>query len=137
MTLRLATLTTVRPALYFGLAIAGMAGPSLFVSHAPLIALTVIAARLGVASLFAEGRLGSGVREDRSNRRVIGTLGVLGFADAHLPAYSDRLDILTFDGEGVRWFVVRAFGGVLSPRRPSCSGADSAALSRFNRTIAS
>ena len=40
-----------------------------------------------------------GVREDRSNRWVIGALGVLGFADAYLPAYSDRHDILTFGGE--------------------------------------
>jgi protein-S-isoprenylcysteine O-methyltransferase Ste14 len=49
------------------------------------------------------------VREDRSNRRVIEALGVLGFADAYLPAYSDPRDIWTFGGEGLRWFGVALF----------------------------
>jgi protein-S-isoprenylcysteine O-methyltransferase Ste14 len=42
-------------------------------------------------------------------------LGALGFADAYLPAYTDQHDILTFGGEGVRWFGVSlyAVGGVL------------------------
>jgi protein-S-isoprenylcysteine O-methyltransferase Ste14 len=55
------------------------------------------------------------VREDRSNRWVVGALGVLGFVDAYLPAYTDQHDILTFGGEGVRWFGVALFalGGVL------------------------
>jgi protein-S-isoprenylcysteine O-methyltransferase Ste14 len=70
---------------------------------------------LGAAALFTEGHLGSGIREDRSNRWVIGALGLLGFIDAYLPAYTDRYDILTFGGEGVRWFGVALFalGGVL------------------------
>jgi protein-S-isoprenylcysteine O-methyltransferase Ste14 len=55
------------------------------------------------------------VREDRSNRWVIGALGVLGFVDAFLPAYTDRHDIFTFGGEGVRWFgvILFALGGLL------------------------
>jgi hypothetical protein len=63
----------------------------------------------GFASLFTEGHLGSALRKDGSNRRVIGALGVLGFADAHLPAYSDRRDILTFGGEGMRCSGVTLF----------------------------
>ncbi len=114
-TLRLALLTTASLAAYLGLAIAGEGGPSQFFSHPPLIALVVVTVALGAAALFTEGHVGSGVREDRSNRWVIAAFAVLGFADAYLPAYADRLDLLTFGGEGVRWcgVAVYALGGVL------------------------
>jgi protein-S-isoprenylcysteine O-methyltransferase Ste14 len=112
---RLALFTTISLAVYLALAVAGAGGASRFFSHPPLIALTAITIVLGVASLFTEGHIGSGVREDRSNRWVIAALGALGFADAYLPAYTDQHDILTFGGEGVRWFGVSlyAVGGVL------------------------
>ncbi len=112
---RLALFTTISLAVYLGLAVAAAGGASRFFSHPPLIALTAITIVLGVASLFTEGHIGSGVREDRSNRWVIAALGALGFADAYLPAYTDQHDILTFGGESVRWFGVTlyAVGGVL------------------------
>jgi protein-S-isoprenylcysteine O-methyltransferase Ste14 len=112
---RLALFTIVSLAAYLGLAVVGAGGASQFFSHPPLIALTAVTVALGVASLFTEGHIGSGVREDRSNRWVIAALGALGFADAYLPAYTDQHDILTFGGEGVRWFGVTlyAVGGLL------------------------
>jgi len=112
---RLAAFTIVSLALYLGLAVAGAGGAGHFFSHLPLISLTAVTIALGVASLFTEGHIGSGAREDRSNRWVIGALVVLGFVDAYLPAYTDQHDILTFGGEGVRWFGVAlyAVGGVL------------------------
>jgi protein-S-isoprenylcysteine O-methyltransferase Ste14 len=115
MTVRPALFTVVSLALYLGLAIAGIGGPDRFFSHAPLIALTLITVALGVASMFSEGRLSSGVREDRSNRWVISALGLLVVVDACLPAYTDRHDFLTIGGEGVLWFGVALFtvGGLL------------------------
>jgi protein-S-isoprenylcysteine O-methyltransferase Ste14 len=46
---------------------------------------------------------------------VIAALGVLGVIDAYLPAYTDRIDFLTFGGEAVRWvgFFLYSAGGVL------------------------
>jgi protein-S-isoprenylcysteine O-methyltransferase Ste14 len=112
---RLAALTTLSLAAYLGLAIAGAGGANRFFSHPPLIAVTAVTIALGFASLFTEGHLGSGVKEDRSNRWVIAALGVLGFVDAYLPAYTDRVDFLTFGGEGVRWVGLLLYwvGGVM------------------------
>ena len=113
--LRLAALTVLSLAAYLGLAIAGAGGASRFFSYPALIAVTVVTMALGFAALFSEGHIGSGVREDRSNRWVIAALGVLGVIDAYLPAYTDRVDFLTFGGEAVRWLGVLLYtaGGVV------------------------
>jgi protein-S-isoprenylcysteine O-methyltransferase Ste14 len=113
--LRLAALTILSLAAFLGLAIAGAGGPTRFFSHPPLIAVTAVTIALGVASLFSEGHIGAGVKEDRSNRWVFAAFGVLSFMDAYLPAYTDRIDFLTFGGEGVRWvgFLLYSAGGVL------------------------
>ena len=112
---RIAALTTVSLAAFLGLAIAGAGGPARFFSHPPLIAVTAVTIALGFAALFTEGHIGAGVKEDRSNRWVIAALGVLSVIDAYLPAYTDRIDFLTFGGEGVRWvgFLLYSVGGVL------------------------
>jgi protein-S-isoprenylcysteine O-methyltransferase Ste14 len=112
---RLAALTVVSLAAYLGLAIAGAGGAARFFSHPPLIAVTVVTIALGFAALFGEAHVGAGVREDRSNRWVIGALTALGLIDAYLPAYTDRIDFLTFGGEAVRWagFILYSIGGVL------------------------
>ncbi len=112
---RLALFTTVSLAVYLGLAIAGLGGPRPFFSHPPLIAVAAATVALGIAALFTEGHVGAGIREDRSNRWVIGVLGALGLIQAFLPAFCDRIDFLTFGGEGVRWigFILYAVGGVL------------------------
>jgi protein-S-isoprenylcysteine O-methyltransferase Ste14 len=112
---RLAAVTILSLAAYLGLAIAGAGGADRFFSRPSLIAVTVVTIALGFASLFSEGHLGSGVKEDRSNRWVIAALGALGVIDAYLPDYTDRIDFLTFGGEGVRWVgvLLYAVGGVL------------------------
>ena len=113
--LRIAALTIVSLGAFLGLAIAGAGGPTRFFSHPQLIAVTAVTITLGFAALFTEGHIGAGVKEDRSNRWVIAALGVLSFIDAYLPAYTDRIDFLTFGGEGVRWLGVLLYtaGGIL------------------------
>ena len=103
---RMAAATVLSLAAYLGLAIAGAGGVARFFSHPPLIAVTIVTIALGLAALFSEGHLGSGVREDRSNRWVVTALSVLGVLGAYLPAYTDRVDFLTFGSEGVRWLGV-------------------------------
>ena len=112
---RLALFTVLSVAAYLGLAIAGAGGPGRFFSYPPLTAVTLVTIALGVAGLFSEGHIGAGVKEDRSNRWVIAALGVLGVLGAYLPAYTDRIDFLTFGGAGVRWLgvLLYAAGGVL------------------------
>jgi protein-S-isoprenylcysteine O-methyltransferase Ste14 len=115
VTPRLAAFTTIMTVVYLALAIAGEGSIAGFFSHPALVAVTLALFALAGASLFTQGHLGAGVREDRSNRWVIAALGILGVVAGFLPAYTDRLDFWTFDGEAVRWlgFVLFAAGGAL------------------------
>ena len=68
----------------------------------------------GVA-LFSGGNLSRGEREDRSNRWVLVAFAIIGLLAAHLPAYTDRKEIWTLDGDTIRWLGVALFaaGGAL------------------------
>ena len=68
-----------------------------------------------MASLFSQVNLSSGEREDRANRWVIAAFGVLGLALAFVPALADRLGLIVFGGESLRWLgvILYAAGGVL------------------------
>jgi protein-S-isoprenylcysteine O-methyltransferase Ste14 len=111
----MAAVTVLSLVAYLGLAIAGAGGAARFFSYPALITVTLVTIALGFAALFSEGHLGSGVREDRSNRWVVTAFGALGVLDAYLPAYTDRIDFLTFGGEWVRWLGVLLYtaGGAL------------------------
>jgi protein-S-isoprenylcysteine O-methyltransferase Ste14 len=102
-------------AAYLGLAVLGWGGPAAFFSHAALVALAIVVLALAGASFFAGGNLSSGVREDRGNRWVIAAFGVIGLLDAYLPAYTDRNELWTIDGDAIRWIGVALFaaGGAL------------------------
>ena len=109
------TLIVVSTAVYFGLAVLGWGGPAAFFSHPALIALGVVLCVMAGASFFAGGNLSSGEREDRGNRWVIPAIGLIGLLIAYLPAYADRKEFWTIDGEAVRWLgvVLFAAGGAL------------------------
>jgi protein-S-isoprenylcysteine O-methyltransferase Ste14 len=100
---------------YLGLAVLGWGGFTAFFSHPALIAVVIISFALGGAALLSGGNLSSGKREDRANRWVIAVIGLIGLLDAYLPAYTDRKEFWTFDGDTVRWLgvVLFAAGGVL------------------------
>jgi protein-S-isoprenylcysteine O-methyltransferase Ste14 len=109
----LARLTSIvaSTAIYLGLAVLGWGGPAAFFSHPPLVALALVLASLAAASYFTSGNLSPGVREDRSNRWVLGAFAIIGLAHAYLPAYTDRMDFWTIDGDTVRWLGVALFAG--------------------------
>jgi protein-S-isoprenylcysteine O-methyltransferase Ste14 len=100
---------------YAGLAVLGWGGFRPFFSHAALTALVVVLFALSVVSFFAGGNLSPGVREARSNRWVLPVFGVIGFLNAYLPAYTDRTELWTIDGDTLRWLgvVLFAAGGAL------------------------
>jgi protein-S-isoprenylcysteine O-methyltransferase Ste14 len=55
------------------------------------------------------------VREGHANRWVIVAFGLIGLLDAYLPAYTDRKEFWTLDGDAIRWLgvVLFAAGGAL------------------------
>ncbi|MGA2793912.1 MAG: isoprenylcysteine carboxylmethyltransferase family protein [Roseiarcus sp.] len=114
MTARLA-LILGSAVVYLALAVLGWGGLDAFFSHPARIAIAVVLFALAGVSLFAGGNLSSGVREDRGNRWVIGVFAVIGLLDAYLPAWTDRMEFWTLDGDAVRWLgvVLFAAGGAL------------------------
>jgi protein-S-isoprenylcysteine O-methyltransferase Ste14 len=100
---------------YLGLAIAGWGGFDAFFANCARTALVIATVVMAGAALFSSANLNSGEREDRSNRWVIGALGMIGLLSAWLPAYTDRKEFWTIDGDTVRWIgvVLYAGGGAL------------------------
>lgn len=112
-------LTTIGATLaYLGLAVLGWGGFAAFFSHPPLIGLTITVLALTGAALFSGGNLSTGVREDRRNRWIFVPLTILGLLGAYLPAYTDRRDLWTLDGDAVRWLglILSIAGGALRTR---------------------
>jgi protein-S-isoprenylcysteine O-methyltransferase Ste14 len=102
-------------AVFLGLAVLGWGGFSAFFSHSALIALTLATLAIAGAAYFAGGNLSTGVREDRANRWVIAAFAAIGLLFAYLPAWTDRRELWTIDGDAVRWLGVILFaaGGAL------------------------
>ncbi|MFS2107509.1 methyltransferase family protein [Ralstonia sp. Ralssp135] len=113
--LKMGLAAAVSIAVYLGLAALGWGGVGAFLAHPARVALVVITVLLAIAALLAGGNLSPGEREDRSNRWVLPVFGVIGFASAWLPAYTDRLNLWCIDGDAVRWLgvVLYAAGGAL------------------------
>jgi len=111
----MAVVTLAAVTIYLGLAVLGWGGITAFFANPARVALVIVTFALTGAALLSPGNLSSGDREDRSNRWVIAALGVLGLLAGYLPAYTDRREIWTLDGDAVRWLGVALFaaGGVL------------------------
>ena len=112
---KVASLAIATTVLYLGLAVLGRGGLTAFFSNAALTTVAVATLAMTVVALFSAGNLSPGEREDRGNRWVIAAFGVIGLLAAYLPAYTDRKDIWTLDGETLRWIGVTLFiaGGAL------------------------
>ena len=112
---KLASFTLLGTLAYLALAVLGWRGISAFFAHPPLVALTVVLFALAAVSLFTSGNLSSGQQEDRSNRWVLAVFSVLGLLLGFLPAYTDRHEFWTIDGNTIRWIGVALFaaGGAL------------------------
>jgi protein-S-isoprenylcysteine O-methyltransferase Ste14 len=70
---------------------------------------------LSGSALFSGGNLSPEIREDRSNRWVLGAFALLGLVAGYLPAYTDRIGFWTVEGDSIRWLgvVLFAAGGAL------------------------
>ena len=90
-------------AAYFVLAILGWGSLAAFFSHTALVALAVATGALVIFAYLAGGNVNPGVREDRSNRWVVGAFSVIGLLLGFLPAYTDRIGFWTIDGDTIRW----------------------------------
>jgi len=109
-TVRTTLAVVLGTAAYLGLAILGWGGFGAFFSHSALIALAVELSIMAGASLFVGGNLSPGEREDRSNRWVLVAFGLIGLLAAYLPAYTDRKEFWTIDGDTTRWIGIVLFG---------------------------
>jgi protein-S-isoprenylcysteine O-methyltransferase Ste14 len=111
----MAALAILASLVWLGIAVLGYGGFATFFSHPALTALAVITLAMTVVALFSSGNLSAGVREDRDNRWVLIAFGVIGLLAAYLPAYTDRIDFWTMDGDVIRWIgvVLFAAGGVI------------------------
>lgn len=94
---------------YLALAVIGAGGPAAFFAHPPLIVLTIMLLVMAAVATRSSGNLSPGEREDRGNRWVIAALSVIGFLEAFVPAYTDRIDFWTIDGDTVHWLGVALF----------------------------
>src|ERR1700704_2069308 len=102
-TLRLALISILATLFFLGLAVLGWGGFAAFFSHPALVAITVATFALAGAGWFSSGNLSPGEREDRSTRWVLIAFAAIGVLDAWLPAYTDRKEFWTLDGDAIRW----------------------------------
>jgi len=106
---KLALAAVLGTAAYLGLAVLGWGGFAAFFAHPARIALVIVTLALTVASLFTGGNLSPGDREDRGNRWVLAAFAALGLLAAYVPAWSDRMEVWTLDGDAMRWLGVALF----------------------------
>src|SRR5476649_1752780 len=112
---KLAFATVAGIMVYLGLAVLGWGGFAAFFSHSALSVVAIATLVMSFVSIFSGGNVSAGEREDRSNRWVLAAFGIIGLLEAYLPAYTDRKEFWTLDGDSLRWLGVLLFivGGVL------------------------
>jgi protein-S-isoprenylcysteine O-methyltransferase Ste14 len=114
MSIRLFLFNMVSGVLFLVGAVFAEGGPRAFFSDPALAAFFVVTVALYFAASFTKGNLSSGVREDRGNRRVLMAFFALGIGLIVVTLGFDRHNVLTLDGEAVRWLGLALYtvGGV-------------------------
>lgn len=86
-----------------------------FFSHLARAGTVVVSLLLSFAACFSEANFSSGRREDTGNRWILLPFLIYGVLLAWLPPYADSRDILTVDGDAVRYLglLLYTVGGVL------------------------
>lgn len=112
---RLFLISIVYLVIQFSLAAVGWGGFREFFAHSQFIALLVLTATMIGVSLATEVNVSSGIKEDSSNRWVVGALTILSFLLAFFPAWTDRVGFMVFGGGTLRWtgIALFTFGGAL------------------------
>lgn len=100
--------------LFLGLAILAWGGFAGFFANPARTAAAVATVLLAIASLLTQGNMSAGEREARDRWVLASFFGIAALA-AYIPAYCDRHEIWTLDGDAVRWLGVAlyAVGGVV------------------------
>jgi protein-S-isoprenylcysteine O-methyltransferase Ste14 len=96
-------LTATNVAIYFGLAVWGYGGWAEFVASPARVGTILVFVAASVAAMFTSGNITSGRREDTSNRWILVPFFIIGLLLGWLPAYTDRREIWTIDGEIARY----------------------------------
>jgi hypothetical protein len=92
-------ITIIATLAYLGLAILGWVGFAAFFSPPPLDGRRNRTSRAFWCRCFQSRKSEPSVREDRADRWVIAAFGLIGLLDSYLPAYTDRKEFWTLDGE--------------------------------------
>jgi protein-S-isoprenylcysteine O-methyltransferase Ste14 len=105
----------VTTAAFVGLAALGWGSFAGLLAHPARLGVCVVSFALAVVSSFSAVNLSPGLREDAGNRWIFPPFLVLAVLWGWLPAFSDRRDLLTLDGDVVRWvgLVLFVAGGTL------------------------
>ena len=102
-------ITTATLATYIGFAVLGWGGWSAFMANPARIGAIVAIIVFSIAAMFTSGNISSGRREDTKNRWIFLPFLILGFILGWLPAYTDRRDVWTIDGDTVRYLGLAVF----------------------------
>jgi protein-S-isoprenylcysteine O-methyltransferase Ste14 len=107
--------TATNVGIYFGLAVWGYGGWPAYIDNPARVGALLVFIVASIAGMFTSGNISSGRREDTSNRWIFIPFFILGFLLAWLPAYTDRREIWSLDGNLVRYLglALLAIGCVL------------------------
>ncbi len=114
---------------YLGLAALGVGGVRAFLARPQFVALALMMLALIAITLYTVGGFIRRKNEGPGRRRQLAAYAVIALLSGYFPAYTDRIGLLTLDGDQLRWFGVFLFaaGGAFAWCRSSSSAVVSAA----------